>query len=156
MATVNLGQVRDKITSISRTSGTGAAGTTDTYTVYTECSPGGAGTFTVYNGANGVDGKRVQRHDITIGGYTISIMCVSGPGHAESIYDIWYLLRYFAISQPKLSADDGKDVQWIVDFAYNTGGTPQTMTLNYFKGSNTLQTITLNSNMSATDSVVDL
>lgn len=56
MGSVNLGQVRDKITSIRRTSGNGEAGTTDTYTVYTECSPGGAGTFDVYNGANGASG----------------------------------------------------------------------------------------------------
>lgn len=53
MAVTNLGQVRDKITSIARTSGTGAPGTDDTYTIYTECSPAGAGTFTVHNGADG-------------------------------------------------------------------------------------------------------
>lgn len=39
------------ITSIVRTSGTGAPGTTDTYTV--TCSDSATFTFTVYNGANG-------------------------------------------------------------------------------------------------------
>lgn len=43
------------ITSIVRTSGNGAAGTTDTYTItYSEGSPT---TFTVYNGADGVNGS---------------------------------------------------------------------------------------------------
>lgn len=42
------------IVSIARTSGTGAAGTTDTYTItYTDNTKS---TFTVYNGANGKDG----------------------------------------------------------------------------------------------------
>lgn len=41
----------DSITSIIRTSGTGAAGTVDTYTVTT--SSGGQYTFTVYNGSDG-------------------------------------------------------------------------------------------------------
>lgn len=49
MATVNLGQVRDKITAITKT---GTSGNVDTYTVYTECSPGGAGTFQVTNGVS--------------------------------------------------------------------------------------------------------
>ena len=53
MSQSNLGQVRDKITSIVRTQGTGQAGQTDTYTIYTECSPSGAGTFQVTNGADG-------------------------------------------------------------------------------------------------------
>ena len=44
----------DSITSIERTSGTGAAGTTDTYTVTT--SSGGTYTFTVTHGKNGADG----------------------------------------------------------------------------------------------------
>lgn len=44
----------DSITSIKRTDGTGAAGTTDTYTVRT--SSGGTYTFTVTNGKNGADG----------------------------------------------------------------------------------------------------
>ena len=66
MATTNLGQVRDKITSIEKTSGTGAAGTTDTYTIKTECSPNGAGTFTVYNGA---DGQTLYEHEIVFSNY---------------------------------------------------------------------------------------
>lgn len=52
MATINLGQVRDKITSITRTNGSGAPGTDDTYTIKTECSPNGAGTFSVHNGSD--------------------------------------------------------------------------------------------------------
>ena len=44
----------DSITSIERTSGTGAPGTTDTYTVTT--SSGNRYTFTVTNGKNGADG----------------------------------------------------------------------------------------------------
>ena len=44
----------DSITSIVRTKGTGAPGTTDTYTITT--SSGGTYTFTVTNGKNGADG----------------------------------------------------------------------------------------------------
>lgn len=44
----------DSIKSIVRTDGTGAAGTTDTYTITT--SSGGTSTFTVTNGKNGADG----------------------------------------------------------------------------------------------------
>ena len=39
--------------SITRTSGTGAAGTTDTYTMY-DSDDEPIGTFTVYNGADGL------------------------------------------------------------------------------------------------------
>ena len=46
----------DEITSIVRTSGTGAAGTDDTYTIYTKANPEGIATFTVHNGRDGVDG----------------------------------------------------------------------------------------------------
>lgn len=53
MATVNLGQVRDKITSIDSQS---VSGNTTTYVVKTECSPNGAGTFSVTNGTNGSNG----------------------------------------------------------------------------------------------------
>ena len=61
MPSTNLGQVRDKITAIDWTSNSasqaqGSAGTVDTYTVKTECSPSGAGTFTVSNGTNGTPG----------------------------------------------------------------------------------------------------
>ena len=49
MATVNLGQVRDKITAITKT---GSIGNVDIYTVYTECSPAGVGTFQVTNGVS--------------------------------------------------------------------------------------------------------
>ena len=50
MATVNLGQVRDKITAITKTGSTGGTAPVDIYTVYTECSPQGVGTFQVKNG----------------------------------------------------------------------------------------------------------
>lgn len=41
------------VKSITRTSGTGAAGTTDTYTMY-DSDDEAIGTFTVYNGADGI------------------------------------------------------------------------------------------------------
>lgn len=44
------------IASIDRTSGTGAAGTTDTYTI--KYSDNTTSTFTVYNGANGAKGDK--------------------------------------------------------------------------------------------------
>lgn len=53
MATSNLGRVRDLVTSVKRTSGTGAAGTTDTYTMTTES--GFTATFDVHNGADGAE-----------------------------------------------------------------------------------------------------
>ena len=61
MPSTNLGQVRDKITSIEWVSNSasqpqGTAGTVDTYVVKTECSPNGAGNFTVSNGQNGTNG----------------------------------------------------------------------------------------------------
>lgn len=46
------GQPGTSISRIERTSGTGAAGTTDTYTMY-DSNDDAIGTFTVYNGANG-------------------------------------------------------------------------------------------------------
>lgn len=46
------GQPGTSVASIQRTSGTGAAGTTDTYTMY-DSAGSAIGTFTVYNGANG-------------------------------------------------------------------------------------------------------
>lgn len=55
------------IASIKRTSGTGAAGTTDTYTItYTD---GNTSTFTVYNGTNGTNGKTAY-DSAKSGGYT--------------------------------------------------------------------------------------
>ena len=47
----NQGEKGESITSIVRTSGTGAAGTTDTYTITTDA--GNTHTFQVYNGADG-------------------------------------------------------------------------------------------------------
>ena len=46
------GQPGTSVSRIQRTSGTGAAGTTDTYTMY-DSNDDAIGTFTVYNGANG-------------------------------------------------------------------------------------------------------
>lgn len=46
------GQPGTSVSRIQRTSGTGAAGTTDTYTMY-DSDGGEIGTFTVYNGSNG-------------------------------------------------------------------------------------------------------
>lgn len=46
------GEPGTDVDSIARTSGTGAPGTTDTYTMY-DSAGGTIGTFTVYNGANG-------------------------------------------------------------------------------------------------------
>ena len=46
------GQLGTSVSRIQRTSGTGAAGTTDTYTMY-DSNDDAIGTFTVYNGANG-------------------------------------------------------------------------------------------------------
>ena len=51
------GEQGTSITSIVRTNGTGAAGTTDTYTV--TMSDASTGTFTVYNGSNGIDGNGI-------------------------------------------------------------------------------------------------
>ena len=49
------------ITSISRTSGTGAPGTTDTYTIYTNY--GGTYTFQVYNGEDGTGTGDMKKAD---------------------------------------------------------------------------------------------
>lgn len=55
------------IKSIARTSGTGAPGTTDTYTItYTDNT---TGTYTVYNGKDGADGKSAYTY-AKEGGYT--------------------------------------------------------------------------------------
>lgn len=46
------------IVSVTRTSGTGAPGTTDTYTItYTDAT---TSTFTIYNGRDGIDGEGTQ------------------------------------------------------------------------------------------------
>lgn len=51
------------ISSVVRTSGTGAAGTTDVYTItYTD---GGTSTFSVYNGKNGTNGASVTVSSVT-------------------------------------------------------------------------------------------
>ena len=50
------------ITSITRTAGTGAPGTTDTYTITLD--DGRTSEFTVYNGRNGVDGEGTGTGDM--------------------------------------------------------------------------------------------
>lgn len=73
------GEQGTSITSIVRTNGTGAAGTTDTYTV--TMSDASTGTFTVYNGSNGIDGNGIT-----------SVTRTSGTGLAGSTdtYTITY------------------------------------------------------------------
>lgn len=61
------GEPARSIVSIKRTSGSGAAGSTDTYTItYTD---GTTSTFTVYNGTNGTNGKTAYE-SAKSGGYT--------------------------------------------------------------------------------------
>lgn len=68
------------ISSINRTSGTGAPGTTDTYTVYLTNGQTG-GTFQVYNGSNGTgsgdfmaDGSVPMTGDLQMGGHAVTGM----------------------------------------------------------------------------------
>jgi hypothetical protein len=59
-------QVGRSISSVARTSGTGAPGTIDTYTI--TFNDGTAITFDIYNGANGLDGARGEKGDSPIKG----------------------------------------------------------------------------------------
>ena len=57
----DLGLSSDKITSITRVSGDGAAGSLDTYNIKTRANPSGTGfNFTVQNGTNGTSGNAFQ------------------------------------------------------------------------------------------------
>ena len=72
------GQPGTSVSRIERTSGTGAAGTTDTYTMY-DSNNEPIGTFTVYNGANGsgagdfkADGSVPMAGNLQMGGNRIT------------------------------------------------------------------------------------
>lgn len=80
MSDAILGQVRDKITSISRT---GQSGLVDTYTIYTECSPTGAGTFQVTNGKDGQDGQDGSPRKVATG--VSSFACQYGVAYLIKI-----------------------------------------------------------------------
>lgn len=68
------------IKSIARTSGTGAPGTNDTYTItYTDNT---TSTFTVYNGKNGADGKSIDRISYMASG-------TDSAGRVEHYYDVF-------------------------------------------------------------------
>ena len=80
------GQPGTSVSRIERTSGTGAAGTTDTYTMY-DSNDDAIGTFTVYNGANGsgagdlmADGSVPMTGALNMGGNKITNL--GAPGEA--------------------------------------------------------------------------
>ena len=72
------GEPGQSVGSIQRTAGTGAPGTTDTYTMYDD-GGGTIGTFTVYNGINGTgsgdfmaDGTVPMTGDLNVGGHRVT------------------------------------------------------------------------------------
>ena len=72
------GEPGQSVGSIQRTAGTGAPGTTDTYTMYDD-GGGVIGTFTVYNGVNGTgsgdflaDGSVAMTGDLNAGGHRLT------------------------------------------------------------------------------------
>lgn len=78
------GQPGTSVSRIQRTSGTGAAGTTDTYTMY-DSNDAPIGTFTVYNGANGAgagdfmaDGSVPMTGPLNMGGNKITNLGAPG------------------------------------------------------------------------------
>ena len=78
------GQPGTSVSRIERTSGTGAAGTTDTYTMY-DSNDDAIGTFTVYNGANGAgagdlmaDGSVPMTGPLNMGGNKITNLGAPG------------------------------------------------------------------------------
>ena len=78
------GQPGTSVSRIQRTSGTGAAGTTDTYTMY-DSNDDAIGTFTVYNGANGAgagdfmaDGSVPMTGPLNMGGNKITNLGAPG------------------------------------------------------------------------------
>lgn len=78
------GQPGTSVSRIERTSGTGAAGTTDTYTMY-DSNDDAIGTFTVYNGANGsgagdlmADGSVPMTGALNMGGNKITNLGAPG------------------------------------------------------------------------------
>ena len=78
------GQPGTSVSRIQRTSGTGAPGTTDTYTMY-DSNDDAIGTFTVYNGANGAgagdmmaDGSVPMTGPLNMGGNKITNLGAPG------------------------------------------------------------------------------
>lgn len=78
------GQPGTSVSRIQRTSGTGAAGTTDTYTMY-DSNDDAIGTFTVYNGTNGTgagdfmaDGSVPMTGPLNMGGNKITNLGAPG------------------------------------------------------------------------------
>ena len=78
------GQTGTSVSRIERTSGTGAPGTTDTYTMY-DSNDDAIGTFTVYNGANGAgagdlmaDGSVPMTGPLNMGGNKITNLGAPG------------------------------------------------------------------------------
>lgn len=78
------GQPGTSVSRVERTSGTGAAGTTDTYTMY-DSNDDAIGTFTVYNGANGAgagdmmaDGSVPMTGPLNMGGNKITNLGAPG------------------------------------------------------------------------------
>ena len=78
------GQPGTSVSRVERTSGTGAAGTTDTYTMY-DSNDDAIGTFTVYNGANGAgagdmmaDGSVPMTGALNMGGNKITNLGAPG------------------------------------------------------------------------------
>ena len=78
------GQPGTSVSRIQRTSGTGAAGTTDTYTMY-DSNDDAIGTFTVYNGANGsgagdlmADGSVTMTGALNMGGNKVTNLGAPG------------------------------------------------------------------------------
>lgn len=72
------GEPGESVGSIQRTSGTGAPGTSDTYTMYNDAG-GEIGTFSVYNGADGAgsgdfkaDGSVPMTGDLNAGGHRVT------------------------------------------------------------------------------------
>lgn len=72
------GEPGQSVGSIQRTEGTGAPGTTDTYTMY-DSDGGTIGTFTVYNGTDGTgsgdfkaDGSVPMTGDLNVGGHRVT------------------------------------------------------------------------------------
>lgn len=116
------------IVSITRTSGDGAPGTTDIYTItYTDLT---TSTFTVHNGKDGKDGKD--------GRGIMSIMPPSGGGIPGS-YDI-YTINYTDKTTSTFKVYNGNDGRGIISIDKIGGngepGTQDTYQINYSDGSN--------------------